>query len=835
MRAIIFSLFFCSVAVSATGQEQPDSLRAMPDTNKVQLPNVSVSFDALDNQQQTQDIAGLLQTSTDVFTSMAGFNFSAVRYRMRGYDSENFMVLMNGVPVNDPETGWAIYGMWGGLNDVTRYPEMITGTGAFAWSFGGPAGTSNMNLRPSDDRPGSRVSYAYTNRSYRHRLMATHSSGLNKKGWAYTVSLSRRWAKEGYVTGTYYDAAAYFAAVEKIINDKHSISATIFGAPTVQGRQGIAIQEAYDLTGDPYYNPFWGYQNGEKRNARVRNNHKVHSFVTHDWKPNANMSLTTTAYLFKGRTGNTNLNWYDAADPRPDYYKKFPSFFTQTDAEEADRLTQLWQANDPATAQIDFDYLYFANSKNKYALPDGSGEANRSKYIIEEYRLDPTQIGVSSMLTKKLNKHILLNAGLNAEHYTSRNFRVMKDLLGGDFWLDVDQFAEQQFEDPNASQNNLENPDAIVQEGDKFGYDYNINVNKAHTFGQLEFAYGKFDAYVGGTLSYTGFQRVGNFRNGRFPDNSFGKSPMNHFLNYGLKGGGVYKITGRHFITANALYMTRAPYAVNAFIAPRVRDAVVNNLQSNRITAVDLNYVVRYGHLKARVSGYHTKIANQNWARSFYHDEYRTFVNYTMTGLDEVHNGIEAGVAYTLFGQFTLQGALGLGDFFYTSRPLATITADNDSKTLAEDKVVYLKNYKVGGAPQSIASVGARYNSAKFWFVGVSFNYWANNWLDPNPDRRTAEALEKYVTTDPQWDQILAQEKLDNGYTIDLYAGYSYMIKRGKFLRINMNVSNLLNVQNLHAGGFEQLRYDTDNIDKFPPKYSNIFGRTGFIMLTYQF
>ena len=34
----------------------------------------------------------------------------------------------------------------------------------------------------------------------------------------------------------------------------------ILGAPTVQGRQGIAIQETYDLTGDNFYNPYWGYQ-----------------------------------------------------------------------------------------------------------------------------------------------------------------------------------------------------------------------------------------------------------------------------------------------------------------------------------------------------------------------------------------------------------------------------------------------------------------------------------------------------------------------------------------------------------------------------------------------
>jgi hypothetical protein len=253
------SVFFLNPVTSFA--QEPDSSNVIPDSTREQVSNVSVSFDVLEDQAQSQDISGLLQSSRDVFVSIAGFNFSAVRYRMRGYDSENFSVFIHGVPMNDAETGWPIYAMWGGLNDVTRYPETRTGISSSQAGFGGVGGYSNMNLRPSMDRPGVNASYAYTNRSYRHRAMATYSSGM-KNGWAYTVSMSRRWAKEGYVEGTYMDALSYFAAVERKINQKHSITFIGFGAPTVQGRQGLAVQEAYDLTGNPYYNPFWGYQNG---------------------------------------------------------------------------------------------------------------------------------------------------------------------------------------------------------------------------------------------------------------------------------------------------------------------------------------------------------------------------------------------------------------------------------------------------------------------------------------------------------------------------------------------------------------------------------------------
>jgi hypothetical protein len=826
------SVFFLNPVTSFA--QEPDSSNVIPDSTREQVSNVSVSFDVLEDQAQSQDISGLLQSSRDVFVSIAGFNFSAVRYRMRGYDSENFSVFIHGVPMNDAETGWPIYAMWGGLNDVTRYPETRTGISSSQAGFGGVGGYSNMNLRPSMDRPGVNASYAYTNRSYRHRAMATYSSGM-KNGWAYTVSMSRRWAKEGYVEGTYMDALSYFAAVERKINQKHSITFIGFGAPTVQGRQGLAVQEAYDLTGNPYYNPFWGYQNGEKRNARVRNNHKPHFLLTHDWKKSKETSVSTTAYFIKGRTGNTNLNWYDAADPRPDYYKNLPSYYQLDNPDEAALITARWENNNPEHTQLDFDQFYFANSKNMYALPDGSGNANRSKYIIEEYRIDPTQLGISSLMNHIINEHMVLSAGFNAEYYKSRNYKVMEDLLGGDFWLDVDQFAEQQFEDPNAAQNNLENPNSIIKQGDEFGYNYDIVSTKANAFSQVEFKYGKIDGYVGLDLSYTSFYRDGKYKNGRFPDNSFGKSDAQTFFNYGVKGGAVYKITGRHFLTANAMYLTRAPFAVNAFIAPRVRDHVVAGLESNKIASADLNYIARFTNLQARVTGYYTKISDQTWSRSYYHDEYRSFVNYIMTGLDEIHLGTEIGISYTIATVLTLQAGAGIGDFIYSSRPTATITSDNEAETLAEGRTVYLTNYKAGGGPQTVASFGLRYNSPKYWFIGASFNYFADNYMEANPDRRTEEASDGLITTDPQFSDLIVQEKLDNGYTIDAYVGYSYMIKRGKFIRFNLSASNILNEKDVHTGGFEQLRYDPRNVDKFPPKYSNMFGTTIFAMISFQF
>ena len=174
---------------------------------------------------------------------------------------------MNGIPVNDPENGWLIWSYWGGLNDVTRYPETSFGITNSAANFGSIGAYSYISALPSVKRTGSRVSYASTNRSYRNRAMYTYNSGLNNKGWGFLISGSSRWSDEGYVPGSFYSSGSYLLSVEKKFNENHSLNFMAFGAPTVQGRQGIAVQETYDLTGGPFLQSLLGLSNSKATEA----------------------------------------------------------------------------------------------------------------------------------------------------------------------------------------------------------------------------------------------------------------------------------------------------------------------------------------------------------------------------------------------------------------------------------------------------------------------------------------------------------------------------------------------------------------------------------------
>lgn len=811
-----------------------------PGENEI-VPVLITGGELQDDEAQNQDINGLLQSSRDIYTSQAGFNFSVARFRLRGYEGMYTQVLLGGMPVNDPETGAAIFAYWGGLNDITRYPETKAGVSTSHYAFGDVGGYSYVNLDADEFRKGTRFSYALANRTYFNRAMITHSTGMLKNGWAFTLSASARWSKEGYVEGTYYSGASYYAGVTKKINAQHKLNLVLFGAPTVQGRQGIAIQEAYDLTGDNYYNPYWGYQNGEKRNARVRNNHVPYVILSDKWKINDKSSLHTSAYFVYGRTGNTNLNWYDAADPRPDYYRNFPSYFYSIDQPElAQQATYAWQ-NDVNTRQIDWDYMIFANSKNLYQVENANGiegntvVGNRAKYVLEEYRVDPRRGGLYSIYNLDMNEKAHLTAGLNAYKHVSQNYRLMKDLLGADFWVDLNQFAERDLTDENAGQNDLSTPNKIIKEGDKFSYNYDIHVNYAEVFGNLEYKLrNNLDAYAGVSLSSTSFWRDGKWQNAAFADNSLGESEKQKFSNYVVKAGLVYKVTGRHLITANGMYGTRAPLAANAFTSPRTRNEVVNNLTDIQILSGDINYIVRYPKLKLRLSGFYSEINNQTWSRNFYHDEYRTFVNYMMSDVDQLFRGVEFGFEQSLDSKWQVTGAFTTAQYLYNNRPTSKIVRDNARDVVAEDRLIYLKNYKIGGMPQTAGTIGLKYNSPKYWWAAINFNYLADIYLDPNPDRRTAESLDRYVTADPQVAKIIDQQKLDNGYTVNLSFGKSWRLKNSNQIRLNANINNLLNNRDFITGGFEQLRYDAGDIDRFPPKLGYAIGLNYFLMLTYQ-
>ena len=781
-----------------------------------------------DDDQGSENISGILSSSRDVFESTAAFVFGPARFRVRGYDSDNTTMNVNGVPMNDLEVGRVVWAHWGGLNDVTRNRTNYFGVQAIPYSFGGLGGGVHLDLRASRQRPQFRFTYSNTNRNYRNRIMGTWSSGLRPDGWAFSISASRRWAQEGWVDGTSYDGYGYFVAVEKQFNSRHALGLVALGSPTKRGRNSAATREMFEIDGTNYYNSYWGFQNGEKRNSRVATGHQPIINLRYDYTPSVNTSLTASIAYQTGKYGTTALDWYNANDPRPNYYRRLPSAIT--DPALAQQVFDK-MSSDPIYRQINWDEMYYANRINEVTIPNVGGIPGNdvtglfSQYIVEERRYDNDRIIANVNLQHIVSEKFGVFGGA---HYSSQKvhaFKVVEDLMDGDFYVNWDKFAEQDFpNDPDAIQNDLNNPNQLVYEGDIFGWDFEEHVRDYGMWGQGNWTLQKLDLFAGLSVSQTRFWRTGNMRNGKFPDNSFGDSEKKSFVNFSGKGGITYKIDGRNYISASGMYLQRAPFLRNALVSPRTRNEFVDNLGNETIYGGEIGYVFNAPYFKARFKGYYTQFDNGIRTRSFYHDEERSFVNFSMTNIDKTHVGIEAAVEGTIVAGLKAHAVAAIGEHRYTSRPLATISQDNNAELLAENITIYAENYYVANGPQKAYTAGLSYRSKSYWSFYLNFNYFDDVWIDFNPVRRTPEAVDLVEEGSPLWNDILDQENVGGAFTINASVFKSFLIDRGDddiFLYLSFSINNLLNNTDFITGGYEQLRFDfeTKDVERFPSRY----------------
>ena len=104
---------------------------------------------------------------------------------------------MNGVSMVKSDNGNVDFSNWGGLNEITRYPEVAANHAPSDYAFGGASSVVYKNTNASEYRKGFQATYSFTNRNYRHRASLRYTSGMNKNGWAFTAMGARRWAQEG--------------------------------------------------------------------------------------------------------------------------------------------------------------------------------------------------------------------------------------------------------------------------------------------------------------------------------------------------------------------------------------------------------------------------------------------------------------------------------------------------------------------------------------------------------------------------------------------------------------------------------------------------------------
>lgn len=218
-----------------------------------------------------------------------------------------------------------------------------------------------------------------------------------------------------------------------------------------------------------------------------------------------------------------------------------------------------------------------------YIANQNSAFAGRSVYVLYEDRTDDNQLSANSILNSSISENVSLTAGANFRKLRSHNYQNLLDLLGGQYFLDIDPFYT-----GNASQSDLNNPNRQVVEGDTYGYNYLLHALTFDGFTQFKFTYDKADFYLAQSFSRTEYQREGLYRNGIYADNSYGKGESITFENFGFKGGLTYKLNGRNYLDFNGLYQTKAPSLRNSFSNARMNNVITPDLTSEKLQALML-------------------------------------------------------------------------------------------------------------------------------------------------------------------------------------------------------------------------------------------------------
>lgn len=801
---------------------------------------ITLTDSDLSNDDETLSIStGLLQSTRDVFLNKAAFDFGQAFFRVRGYDSQNGKVLINGLEMNRLFDGRPQWNNWGGLNDVVRNQEFTNGLITSDYTFGGVLGNTNINTRPSELRPGIRLSSSASNRTYFGRLMATYNSGQKENGLSYVFSASRRWAKEGYIDGTLYDAFSFFGALEYKIDQKNTIMTTAILAKNRRGRSSAITEEVFELAGNQY-NPYWGLQNGDKRNTRERDIFEPIFMLNHFFSSDKLRVTTGLAYQ-KGKNARSRLGYFNAPNPDPTYYRYLPSFYINnpvgSDFINADLARQGFLQN----PQISWENLY---ASNRNISNDG-----RAAYILYDDTVHNSRFIVNSVANYEISSKFELDFGLGFQQFSSDNYAKIQDLLGATFHEDIDPFSN--------TANDLEGS-LNKEKGEIFNYNYKIDASKYNGFFQLEASYPKWNAFVSGSFINTSHQREGLFQNARFLENSSGKSEKVNFSDFSLKSGFGYQITGRHWLKANAAYINRAPVLQNIFINPRENNQVVDTIKSELITSVDLNYFVRLPDLTGRITGFYTRFENSTDINFFFVDSGlgSDFVQEVITNLDKLHMGIEAGLEYQVSPSVKLTTAINVGKYLYANDPSVSINFDTSGQEEPIDPagridlgVANIKDYKLAQGPQKAMAFGVEYRDPKYWWVGATANYLANNYanistitrtqsffFDPDTEERFVDATVENVTA------LLTQKKLDDFYLLNLVGGKSWLID-GKYISVFASINNVFDAV-FRTGGYEQSRngnfrqLQQDNLRNnptFAPKYWYGYGRTYFLNVAVSF
>ncbi|MBT8318384.1 MAG: TonB-dependent receptor [Lutibacter sp.] len=652
----------------------------------------TVKADVIENKLGSQEFPEILKSTPGVYATKSGGGFGDGRLNLRGFNSENVAVLINGVPVNDMENGRVYWSNWAGLSDVTSAMQVQRGLGAIKVAVPAIGGTVNILSKTTDIEKGGSINTSVGNDGYQ-KYGATVSTGLLDNGFAATVSASKT-KGDGYIDGTQFEGYNYFVNISKQLGDDHKLSLTSFGAPQRHGqRQNQSLISRYrDAESGIKFNPDWGLRDGNVVNVEDNFYHKSQTSLNHYWTINEKSDLSTALYASWGSGGGGGT------------------------AGDASLFQQRIGGDDQP---IDIDNIVDINRAN--------GSLGAAAYL-RASRNDHSWFGMLSTYKTELNDNLSFVAGLDLRTYVGEHFREVTDLLGADYALGT---------------SDVNNPNKALQVGDKMSYNNDGEVGWQGLFAQLEYDNEDIAGFVSAAYSNTSYRRVDYFQ--YLDSDPLRETDKYNFAGYMIKGGANYNLSDQHNVFANIGYFEKAPGFDAVF--PNFNNEEINDQAENqKIFSAELGYGFRGESFAANVNIYRTEWKDRTLSRSFQNpDGTLGFAN--LQGVNALHQGIEVDFTYRPNDKFSAYGMLSIGDWAWSNNIENVNILDEDQNVVQTVNLV-IDGLKVSDAAQTTAALGFDYEVLDKTNFTVDFNYFADLFASYDPVSRSTAGPQAWEAPD---------------------------------------------------------------------------------------
>ena len=464
---------------------------------------------------------------------------------------------------------------------------------------------------------------------------------------------------------------------------------------------------------------------------------------------------------------------------------------------------------------------------------------------------DHLAFNLGSTLNWDINRENKLQAGIQLASNTGMHYQTISDMMGATNLHNINNYAVGTYagSDPRV-QYDLNNPNGTVAKGDRFGYDFNIVVQKATAWAQYVREKGISHSFISAKIGGTQMWRDGKMRNGLFADNSYGKSGTARFLDGGAKIGTNLNLGKGHVVGMGVSYMTYAPtaysnYGGSAFQAAEMNNNFIDGLRVEHMVSAELGYAFVTSFMRANLTAYFNHGTRMNEWQNYYYDDVNSFTYVSMTGVEKNFYGVELGVRFNITSGLTLDLIGSMADAKYTKNTDVSYLLSTQG-TVTHD-VLYNKGMREASTPLTVGSIGLNYNVSG-WYFNLKGNYYDRIYLSYSPSLRYESTLIRSGAVDVDGTLIVPEQtKGHGGFMLDGSIGHQFRINHHP-LSVNLMLTNILNNRKLVSGGFEQSRsnYTTDqttgektsirtyNFQKNPMKYY-VQGFNFMLNLNYRF